>query len=143
MNHRTLNSIYLPLKITFGLVPIVAGLDKFFGFLTDWKAYLSPQITSALPFSPEVMMGVVGIIEILVGLAILTRFTRLGAYVASVWLVLIAANLILAGVLDVAVRDIVMAIAAFTLGRIAGLRNESLTAKDLRCNEALGHAVHG
>jgi len=143
MNDKTLNSIYLPLKITFGLVPIVAGLDKFFGFLTDWKAYLSPQITSALPFSPEVMMGLVGIIEIVVGLAILTRFTRLGAYVASVWLVLIATNLILAGVLDVAVRDIVMAIAAFTLGQTAALRGEPLIPESLRREGEVGHAVHG
>lgn len=143
MHEKTLNSIYLPLKITFGLVPIVAGLDKFFGFLTDWKAYLSPQIASALPVSPEVMMGVVGIIEIVVGLAILTRFTRLGAYVASVWLVLIAANLILAGALDVAVRDVVMAIAAFTLGQTAALRGEPLIPDTLRREAEVGHAVHG
>ncbi|MGE4057157.1 MAG: DoxX family membrane protein [Vicinamibacterales bacterium] len=143
MHEKTLNSIYLPLKITFGLVPIVAGLDKFFGFLTDWKAYLSPQIASALPVSPEVMMGVVGIIEIVVGLAILTRFTRLGAYVASAWLVLIAANLILAGVLDVAVRDVVMAIAAFTLGQTAALRGEPLIPETPRREAEVGHAVHG
>ncbi len=142
MNDKTLNSIYLPLKITFGLVPIVAGLDKFFGFLTDWKAYLSPQFTSALPFSPDVMMGVVGIIEIVVGLAILTRFTRIGAYVASVWLVLIAANLILAGVVDVAVRDIVMAVAAFTLGRTAALRHASLIHEPLERNDDATHAAH-
>ena len=29
---------YMLLKVTFGLVPIVAGLDKFLNFLTDWTS---------------------------------------------------------------------------------------------------------
>ena len=49
MNDRSLDSIYIPLKITFGLIPVLAGLDKFFGILTDWKAYLSPHIAALLP----------------------------------------------------------------------------------------------
>lgn len=38
MNEKPLNSIYLPLKVAFGLVPFLAGLDKFFGILADWKS---------------------------------------------------------------------------------------------------------
>ena len=37
MKDHSLDSIYLPLKITFGLVPLLAGLDKFVGLLTDWE----------------------------------------------------------------------------------------------------------
>jgi hypothetical protein len=88
--------------------------------------------TSALPFSPDVMMGLGGIIEIVVGLAILTGFIRPGAYVASAWLMLIAANLVMAGVLDVAVRDFVMPIEAFVLAQTAGLRGETLIPESLR-----------
>jgi len=28
------------LRLVFGLVPIVAGLDKFLGLLADWEGYL-------------------------------------------------------------------------------------------------------
>jgi hypothetical protein len=48
------------LKLTYGLVPIVAGLDKFTNILTDWKHYLSPSVANMLPFSPETFMSIVG-----------------------------------------------------------------------------------
>jgi hypothetical protein len=71
-------------------------------------------------------MGIVGIVEIAVGIAVLTAWTRLGAYVASAWLVLVAVNLALAGYFDIAVRDVVMAIGAFTLARLTEVRQERL-----------------
>jgi len=72
-------------------------------------------------------MHIVGIIEMIVGLAILTKWTRLGAYVASAWLVLIAINLVSTGMFfDVAVRDVEMALAAFVLARITEVRRDVL-----------------
>jgi hypothetical protein len=70
-------------------------------------------------------MGIVGIVEIAVGIAVLTAWTRLGAYVASVWLILVAVNLVMAGSFDVAVRDVMIAIGAFTLARLTEVRQEA------------------
>jgi hypothetical protein len=68
-------------------------------------------------------MRIVGVIEMIVGAAILTRWTRIGAYVAAGWLVAIAANLMTTGMfLDVAVRDLEMAIAAYALARLTEIR---------------------
>ena len=53
------------MRYTYGLVPIVAGIDKFTNILTDWKHYLAPSIVSALPFSASTFMCIVGIIEII------------------------------------------------------------------------------
>lgn len=122
MKNQSLDSVYLPLKITLGLVPLLAGLDKFFNFLADWGSYLTPSITNMLPFSAATLMMIVGVIEVTVGLAILTKFTRLGAYVAMVWLVMISFDLLIAGRFDVAVRDLVLAVVACCLGTVAGLR---------------------
>jgi hypothetical protein len=97
-------------------------LDKFFNVLADWSAYVSPLAAQLLPVSTATFMGIVGVIELAVGIAILTGWTRIGAYVASAWLLGVAVNLLLAGFLDVAVRDVVMAIAAFTLARLAEVR---------------------
>jgi hypothetical protein len=47
---------------------------------------------------------------------------RIGAYVASAWLLLVALNLVVAGHFDVAVRGVVMSIAAFTLARAIEVR---------------------
>jgi hypothetical protein len=97
----------------------LAGLDKFFNLLANWPGYLSPLAASVLPMSVSSFMHVIGIIEMAVGVLILTGYTRLGGYVASAWLVGIAVNLIATGrYFDIAVRDVAMAIAAFTLARL-------------------------
>lgn len=119
-----LNSIYTPLRLTYGLVPIAAGVDKFTNLLTDWSSYLPAFASNILPFSPEVFMMIVGVIEIVAGLAIITLLPRLGSYVVMVWLLLIAATVAVAGYYDVAVRDIVMAVGAYTLGGVAALKGE-------------------
>jgi hypothetical protein len=120
-----LNVPWLALRLGIGLTATLAGLDKFFNLLTNWSAYISPLAAQMLPFSPATFMGIVGIVELAVGIAVLTAWTRLGAYVASAWLTLVAVNLILAGYFDVAVRDVVMAIGAFTLARLSEVRQEA------------------
>ena len=107
------------------LVPLLAGLDKFFNILADWPAYVSPAVSSLLPMSDQSFMYLVGIIEIAVGVMVLTKWTRLGAWVAMVWLALIAGNLILLGSFDIAVRDLAMAVGAYTLARLAEARAAS------------------
>jgi uncharacterized membrane protein YphA (DoxX/SURF4 family) len=119
------SSIYVPLRLTYGLVPIVAGADKFFNLLTNWQKYLPDAVAAMLPVSPSQFMMIVGIIEIVAGLAVLTKFTRLFSYVVMIWLLLIAVNLIIGNQYDIAVRDIVMAIGAYTLGQVAALRGDA------------------
>ncbi len=103
------------LKFTFGLVPIIAGLDKFTNLLTDWSRYLGPGIAELLPIDTGTFMMAVGIIEIIAGILVFIN-TKIGALVMALWLFLIALALILSGnYLDVAVRDLVMGIAAFCL----------------------------
>ena len=123
-----LESLYRPLWLTYGLVPLLAGLDKFFNLLTDWPKYLSPWVAELLPVSAQSFMYAVGIIEIVVGLMVLTRWTRLGAWIAMAWLVLIAGNLVTLGLFDIAVRDLAMAVGAYTLARLAELRHEAPAA---------------
>lgn len=107
------------LKYTFGLVPIVAGLDKFTNILTNWSQYIPEGFVEILPFEPSVFMMIVGVIEIVAGVLVLTK-TQIGAYVVSAWLVAIALTLIFSwSYIDVAVRDLVMAIAAFSLAKLS------------------------
>ena len=107
------------LKLTFGLVPIVAGLDKFTNLLTNWEQYIHPSIGGMLPFSGHTFMMIVGVIEIVAGIIVLKK-TEIGGYVVSAWLALIALALLASfSYVDVAVRDLVMAISAFSMARIA------------------------
>jgi len=116
---RGVESARQVLRVAFGVVPFLAGLDKFFNLLADWPRYLSPAAEAILPVTPQIFMHFAGVVEMVVGLAILTRWTVLGSYVAAAWLVAIAVNLVVSGTfLDVAVRDLVMATAAYTLARL-------------------------
>ncbi len=129
MSHSSrLDSLRWGLRLTYGLVPLVAGLDKFFNLLTDWEQYVSPTITRFLPFSTSAFMHIVGIVEIAAGIIVLSRFTSLGAYVVSAWLTLIALSLISSGhYLDIAIRDLVMAVGAYTLGVLSETLDDSAT----------------
>jgi len=121
------------LRIGLGVGPFLAGLDKYFNLLTNWTTYLSPLALKILPFSGETFMHIVGVIEMIVGLAILTKWTRLGAYVASAWLLAIAINLVSTGMfLDVAVRDLEMAVAAFVLARLSEVRSHNVAVEQPR-----------
>jgi uncharacterized membrane protein YphA (DoxX/SURF4 family) len=120
---KRLNSSWWALRIGLGAVPFLAGLDKFFNLLAHWTDYLNPLVLRVVPVAPETFMRSVGVVEMIVGLAILTRWTRLGAYVAACWLTGIALSLITKGAfLDVAVRDLLLAVAAFVLARLTEVR---------------------
>ena len=105
------------LRYAFGLMALLAGLDKFFNILADWGSYVSPAAASMLPVPVSTFLAIVGVIEVGVGVLILFAAPRIGAYVASAWLLLVAANLALGMHFDIAVRDVVMSIAAFALAR--------------------------
>lgn len=141
---KKLGPVWWTLRIALGAGPFLAGLDKFFNLLTDWSMYLSPAVRKLLPVSPGTFMRGVGIVEMIVGLAILTRWTRLGSWVAAAWLVAIAANLATTGMFfDLAVRDLEIAIAAFALARLTEIR-EAAAGEGVRSpvrRELLGHSL--
>src|SRR5512139_2145669 len=85
-------------RIGFGAIFVVSGADKFFNLLTYWPMYVSESFARMLPVSADTFMHGVGIIEILLGLAMLFKpTTRLGADLTSLWMLGVAANLTMAG----------------------------------------------
>ncbi len=120
--HTVVHAVQLTLKYIFGLVPMVAGADKFANFLAHWENYLNPHIPALTGLSPTVFMHIVGVIEIIAGILVFAM-TRLGAIVVTAWLLAIALQLVAQGAyLDIAVRDIVIALAgSLTLARLTPL----------------------
>lgn len=110
------------LQVGFVAAPIIAGLDKFLGLLTEWTQYLWPGFSDLLGLSPEAFMGVVGGVEILAGVIVALK-PRFGGYLVAAWLVGIILNLLLLGdYFDIALRDLGLAIGAFSLARLATTR---------------------
>jgi len=103
------------LRIGYGLVPIVAGADKFTNLLVDWDRYLSPKVERRLPVDGRTFMRLVGVIEIGAGLLVLRR-PRVGGAVMAGWFAAIAGNLLSMGrYLDIAARDALLAVGAAAL----------------------------
>jgi uncharacterized membrane protein YphA (DoxX/SURF4 family) len=103
------------LRITYGILPIAAGADKFMHLLVNWDQYLAPAIANLLPFAPHTFMLIVGVIEMVAGILVLVK-PKIGSLIVALWLLGIVINLLIYGqYLDVAVRDLVMSIGAFCL----------------------------
>lgn len=128
---RRLNTSWWALKIALGLMPIISGVDKYFNKLADWGMYLSPYATKVVPVSVPTFMHVVGVIEIVAGIIVLSRWTRIGSYIVLFWLVAIAVNLVTTGMFyDLAVRDLEIAVGAFALSQLTSVREDSASAPE-------------
>ncbi|WP_213574936.1 DoxX family protein [Rhodococcus sp. USK13] len=110
---------FLLLRIGFTVLPIIMGLDKFTNLLTTWENYLAPWIVDIVPLSAHQTMLVVGVIEIVAGIAVAIK-PRYAAYIVAAWLAGIIVNLLsYPGFYDIALRDFGLMLAAVTLGRLA------------------------
>lgn len=118
--NKGLDASWWALRIALGVVPILSGIDKYFNKLTDWGMYLSPYATKIVPVSTPTFMHVVGIVEIVAGLLVLSRWTKIGSYIVMLWLICIALNLLTTGMFyDIAVRDLEIAVGAFVLSQLS------------------------
>lgn len=116
---------FLLLRVGFTVLPILMGLDKFTNYLVDWEVYLAPWIVDLSPLSAHGTMLVVGVVEIVAGLAVAIK-PRYAAYVVAAWLGGIIINLLTyPGFYDVALRDFGLLLGALTLGRLASVYDPS------------------
>jgi hypothetical protein len=110
---------FLLLRTVFTVAPILFGLDKFVGLLTDWDRYLAPQIDGLVPGTAHQAMLAVGVVEVIAGLLVAVA-PRWGGYVVAAWLAGIIVNLLLLGdYYDVALRDFGLLVGALALARLA------------------------
>ncbi|MBW8782345.1 MAG: DoxX family membrane protein [Verrucomicrobia bacterium] len=118
--HAVVCAVQITLRVLLGIVPIVAGLDKFTNLLCDWTKYLNPLVLRIVPMTDHAFMYLVGVIEIIAGVVVFLK-PRIGAFIVMAWLIVIALQLIVWWrFLDVAVRDLTIAIgAALTLARLS------------------------
>jgi hypothetical protein len=108
---------YHILHLGFTAAPILFGLDKFFGVMTDWEAYLPDVVTNAI--DPTLVMSIVGVIEIVAGLGVFLR-PKIFAPIVAAWLGVIIVTLVIAGgPWDVALRDFGLLLGALALWRLS------------------------
>jgi len=108
------------LRYAYGAVVFLAGLDKLLGtdLIVYWPKYISPFVASILPVSTGVFLGAMGVIEIVVAILLVTKWPRIGGYLAVAWLLLISINLLMVGYIDIAIRDVLLAVGAVALAEL-------------------------
>lgn len=107
------------LRTVFTVAPILFGMDKFTNILTDWTIYLAPVATTVVPVSAQTFMYIVGVVEIVAGIAVAVR-PRFGSLLVAVWLFGIIINLLVLGSFyDVALRDFGLLVGALALNRLS------------------------
>ena len=111
---------FMLLRVAFTVAPILFGLDKFAGVLTDdWARYLAPAFNDVIPGSAADAMHVVGVVEIAAGLVVAIA-PRFGGALVAAWLGGIILNLLIVGGYgDVALRDFGLLLGALALARLA------------------------
>jgi uncharacterized membrane protein YphA (DoxX/SURF4 family) len=110
---------FLLLRTVFTVAPIVFGIDKFLGLLTDWEGYLAPWINNLVPGSAHDAMLAVGVVEIVAGLAVAVR-PRFGGLLVAAWLAGIILDLVTMGeYYDIALRDLGLLVSALALSQLA------------------------
>jgi hypothetical protein len=120
------------LRFAYGAVVLLAGLDKVFGtnLITFWPKYVSPFVAGTLPISIGAFIVIIGIIEVVVAILLFTKWTMLASYVSVAWLVLISINLLMiGGMLDIAIRDLLLAVGAFAGAQLAAAHGYTLAGK--------------
>jgi hypothetical protein len=118
-SRRPERDAFLLLRTVFAVAPVLFGVDKFTGLLTDWERYLAPQVDDLVPGTAHQAMLAVGVVEIAAGVLVVLA-PRLGGYVVAAWLAGIIGNLLLVGdYYDVALRDFGLLVAALALARLA------------------------
>ncbi|MEV7131618.1 hypothetical protein AB0N24_01895 [Arthrobacter sp. NPDC093128] len=110
---------FLLLRTVFTVAPIIFGLDKFTNLLADWTTYLAPVATSVVPLPAQTIMYIVGVVEVIAGIAVAVR-PRFGSMLVAVWLLGIIINLLLLGsFFDIALRDFGLLVGALALNRLS------------------------
>ncbi|HYK35083.1 hypothetical protein [Alloacidobacterium sp.] len=129
-SNERINIAWWALKIGLGAGPVITGIDKYFNMLADWGMYLNPLATKVVPVSVPTFMHVVGLVEIIAGLIVLSRWTKIGSYIVMFWLLGIAVNLVSSGMFfDLAMRDVELAIGAFVLSQLTTVREQQVALK--------------
>lgn len=107
------------LHIGYAVLPIIAGLDKFFHVLVNWDNYLAPFVPHTLNIQAHTFMQIVGVIEIVAGVIVALR-PSIGAYIVMLWLWGIIVNLLMfPGFYDIALRDFGLSLGALALARLS------------------------
>jgi len=129
---RENNSAYWALRLALGLVPLIAGIDKFLNYMVDWSRYLNRNILDVIPINASSFLHIVGAWEIIIGLAVLLGATRSFGYIAMLWFWAVTIDLLSIGrYFDLALFEAGLSLGAFSLARLTAARSSVVLIREV------------
>ncbi len=115
---------WLILRITYGILFILVGTDKFFNLLTNWHQFVGDTTTRFLPIDLTFLLKLFGLVQICAGLLLFTRWIRFGIYLIFALLLLIFINLFSALTSPLVIgHDIAMIVGIFVFWNLTQIVN--------------------
>lgn len=111
---------YLGLWTTFMVLPLILGLDKFAGVMSDaWEGYLATWANDLLPGNASDAMLYVGGLEIALAL-IIALAPRIGGDLFALWSVVVAIDLFAIEMHELGVAALALGLCALAMARLSG-----------------------
>lgn len=126
MQRKHTTYVWNVMRYSYGAVLVLAGIDKFgLNYIVDWSQYISQPVLNMLPISVPVFLGIMGVIEIVVGILFFTNAAHIAGYLSVVWLLLISINLFMMNLRDIAIRDLLLAVGAYAIAELTIIKKRS------------------
>ncbi len=123
-NNKLISQAFMALQSGLVAVSLIAGMDKFVDLLTNWSAYVAPQLPRLLGFSSQAVSYGAGVIEILIAMGI-AIWPRVFSNILVGWMGIIILNLLLTGqYFDLILQDFGLAAAAYAFSRLCQIKEE-------------------
>lgn len=111
LNTDRLQKAWWLLLVTYSVLFIVVGLDKFFNVLVDWQSFVSESVLQFFPYGAFVLIRLFAIIQIGAGFSLLYFQSRSAIYCILALLIGIFFNVwAISGFSVVIVHDVFMII---------------------------------
>ncbi len=113
------------LRMLFGINFIGAGVDKFFGFVTNWHQFINPSLVLLTKLPVTAIVFGMGAIELGLGILVFTRWVKTAALFIAVWMISNGLYLAFFNMyLDTAARYCTLGIGALVLFHLTRVREK-------------------
>lgn len=122
---KEVNQIWWILRLTYGFGYLLAGADKFLHLVEDWSKLITKATLLLFNIDLTHLLYIIGAIELFIGFLLFTRFVKLGAYLAMLWLLVKSGYIFHTGhFYEIAIRYFVVAMGALALAYLTSIKEK-------------------
>lgn len=125
LGYRKLSATWWMLRLTYALLFICVGVDKFFNAMVEWHSFLTPYLSHYFSVADSFILHGFALIQMSIGFLLLTKWYRAATYAGLVTLIIIFFNLLtLNSCLVVLTHDVLMIQGMITFLVLTQIRDE-------------------